>query len=193
MKYYAVKGIDYKNIFETWDEAKKIISVIDKPKYKSFSTKKEAEAFLNDVELSDNVDEPKCYIDGSFDQSTNKYSFGGALIVNGECIEFKRAFGPDEYSEYRNVAGEIRGASYIINYCYTRGLKRLHIFYDYIGIEKWYKGEWKANTNIAIKYQEFAMGIKNKIEVIFHKVKSHTNNKYNDLADRLAKEALDII
>ena len=65
MKYYAVKGIDYKNIFETWDEAKKIISVIDKPKYKSFSTKKEAEAFLNDVELSDNVDEPKCYIDGS--------------------------------------------------------------------------------------------------------------------------------
>ena len=193
MKYYAVKGNDYKNIFESWDEAKKIISVIDNPKYKSFTTKEEAEAFLNDEVVDDNIAEPKCYIDGSYDEKTDKYSFGGALIVDGKCIKFKRAFGPDEYSQYRNVAGEIRGASYIINYCHNRGIKKLHLFYDYIGIEKWYLGEWKANTNIAIKYQEFSMDIKDKIEVVFHKVKSHTNNKYNDMADSLAKEALDII
>ena len=29
-----------------------------------------------------------------------------------------------------------------------------------------------------------------KIEVVFHKVKSHTNNEYNDKVDRLAKEAV---
>ena len=33
---------------------------------------------------------------------------------------------PDEYSELRNVAGEIRGAGYIINYAINLGLKKLH-------------------------------------------------------------------
>ena len=193
MKYYAVKGVDFENIYNSWDEAKKVISEISGPKYKAFSTLEEAEAFLRGEELFDSITEPKCYIDGSFDQNTDKYSFGGVLIINNEPIEFKRSFGPDEYSQYRNVSGEIRGTAYIVNYCQKRGITRLHIFYDYIGIEKWYKMEWKANTNIAIRYVEFAKSMDGKIEVIFHKVKSHTNNKYNERADKLAKEALGIL
>lgn len=190
MKYYAVKGKNFKEIYTSWDEAKENIHNVKNVKYKSFSSKEEAEAFLNDIELIDNINEPKCYIDGSFDINTLRYSFGGVLIIDNEIKEFKKAFDKDEYSEYRNVSGEIRGAAFIINYCYNRGIKKLHIFYDYIGIEKWYMGEWKANTNIAIKYVDFSKTIKDKIEVVFHKVKSHTNNKYNDMADRLAKEAL---
>ena len=190
MKYYAIKGTDYQNIVTSWDEAKEIISTITKPKYKSFSTMEEAQCFLNDEVKDDNVTEPKCYIDGSFDEKTNAYSFGGVLIYDGKEYEFKRKFDSDEYSSFRNVAGEIRGASYIINYSQRRGINKLHLFFDYIGIEKWYKGEWKANTEIAMKYVEFAKTMEGKIEVVFHKVKSHTNNKYNDMADRLAKEAL---
>ena len=193
MKYYGVKGNNYKKVFTSWDEAKEEISKIEKPKYKSFNSLMEAEAFINDEVIDDNITEPKCYIDGSFDAKTNKYSFGGVLIIDGKCYEYKKAFGPDEYSLYRNVSGEIRGAAFIINYCYKKNIKKIHIFYDYIGIEKWYIGEWKANTNIAIKYVEFKNNMIGKIDVIFHKIKSHTNNKYNDLADKLAKEALDII
>ena len=193
MKYYAIKGENYSNIVESWDLAKEIISTIKKPKYKSFSTLEGAQAFIDDKDMDDGVDEPKCYIDGSYDDKSGNYSFGGVLIINDQLVEFKRKFESDEYSQYRNVAGEIRGASYIINYCVNRGIKKLHIFYDYIGIENWYKGIWKANTSIAIKYVEYANKVRNKIDVIFHKVKSHTNNKYNDLADKLAKNALDII
>jgi len=193
MKYYAIKGENYSNIVETWDEAKKIISEVSKPKYKSFSSMEEAQSFLDDKEHLDDVTEPKCYIDGSYDEKTENYSFGGVLIVDNKEYEFKRKFLKDEYSQYRNVAGEIRGASYIINYSQKRGIKRLHLFYDYIGIEKWYKKEWKANSEIASKYSLFASEMEGKIEVIFHKVKSHMNNKYNDLADKLAKEALDLV
>ena len=50
-KYYAIKGNDYKNIVTSWDEAKEIISKIDNPKYKSFSSLEEANAFLNNIEL----------------------------------------------------------------------------------------------------------------------------------------------
>ncbi|MBR6072568.1 MAG: ribonuclease H family protein [Acholeplasmatales bacterium] len=192
MKFYAVKGDNYSNIFTSWDEAKKAIATICNPKYKSFASENDAKDFLDGKNILNEIKEPVCYIDGSYDEKTNAYSFGGILLYNGKEYEFKRRFESDEYSLHRNVSGEIRGASYIINYSLKRGIKKLHLFYDYIGIEKWYKGEWKANTNIAIKYVNFAKEVDGKIEVVFHKVKSHTNDKYNDIADRLAKEALDL-
>ena len=64
--------------------------------------------------------------------------------------------------------------------------------YDYAGIEEWYNESWQAKTPIAMKYVEFVKDIKDKIKVNFIKVKSHSNNKYNDLADELAKKALGI-
>ncbi len=190
-KYYAIKADNYNNIVETWDECKEIIKDLKAPKYKSFHTEEEAKAFLNDevIKLKDDY-EFIAYTDGSFDSETNKYSFGSVLIMNGTEYKFKKGYDPDEYSSLRNVAGEIKGAGFIINYAINKGIKELHLYYDYIGIEKWYVGEWKANSTIAIKYKEFADEAKKKINVIFHKVKSHTNDYYNEMVDKLAKEAL---
>ena len=190
-KYYAIKSDDYKNVVESWDECKEIIKDLKAPKYKSFQTIEEANAFLNDEELKlkDNY-KYMAYTDGSFDSSTNKYSFGCVLLMNGVEYTFKKGYEPDEFSSLRNVAGEIKGAGFIINYAINHNIDELHLYYDYIGIEKWYVGEWKAKSTIAIKYQEFAKEAKNKINVVFHKVKSHTNDYYNEKVDKLAKEAL---
>lgn len=190
-KYYAIKSDDYKNIVESWDEAKEIIKDLKAPKYKSFQTIEEANAFLNGEELKqkDNY-KYMAYTDGSFDSETNKYSFGCVLLMNGVEYTFKKGYEPDEFSSLRNVAGEIKGAGFIINYAINHNIDELHLYYDYIGIEKWYVGEWKAKSTIAIKYQEFAKEAKNKINVVFHKVKSHTNDYYNEKVDKLAKEAL---
>ena len=106
--------------------------------------------------------------------------------------QFKRKFEEDEFSSSRNVAGEVRGASFIINYALKNGINELHLYYDYIGIEKFYTGEWKADKELSKLYQNFANSVKDKIKVHFHKVKSHSNEKYNDLVDSLAKEALGI-
>lgn len=190
-KYYAIKSDDYKNVVESWDECKEIIKDLKAPKYKSFQTIEEANAFLNDEELKlkDNY-KYMAYTDGSFDSSTNKYSFGCVLLMNGVEYTFKKGYEPDEFSSLRNVAGEIKGAGFIINYAINHNIDELHLYYDYIGIEKWYVGEWKAKSTIAIKYQEFAKEAKKKINVVFHKVKSHTNDYYNEKVDKLAKEAL---
>ena len=67
-----------------------------------------------------------------------------------------------------------------------------NLIYDYAGIEKWYTGKWQANSGIAVAYTTFRDQVKNKIKVNFIKVKSHSNDKYNDLADTLAKKALGI-
>ena len=191
-KFYAIKDDNNSIIVESWDEALKIIAEYNKPKYKSFKTKAEAQAFIDDVVLVDDVKEPKCYIDGSYDSNTGRYSFGGILIIDGKEYTFKKAYEPDEFSSSRNVAGEIKGAAFIINYCVKNNINTLHIFYDYEGIENWYKGIWKANSVIASSYVSYVDTIKDKINVVFHKVKSHTNNYYNDYADKLAKEALGI-
>ena len=98
----------------------------------------------------------------------------------------------DGFSKYRNVAGEIKGAAYIMNYCYKNNILSLTLCYDYIGIEKWYDGSWQAKSDIAILYTDFIKNIKDKLSIKFVKIKSHTNNKYNELADKLAKEALGI-
>lgn len=190
MKYYAIKDDLNHEIVDSWDLCKEHLKNYTKPKYKSFKTKEEAEAFLNDEILDDNITAPKAYIDGSFDSKTNAYSFGGVLIIDGKEYPYKKKFEPDEYSSLRNVAGEIQGAGFIIAYAVKKGIKELHIFYDYLGIEKWFTHEWKANSKIAIDYQILADRVKDKIKVYFHKVKSHTNNHYNDYADKLAKEAL---
>ena len=190
MKYYAIKDDLNHEIVDSWDLCKEHLKNYTKPKYKSFKTKEEAEAFLNGEILDDNITAPKAYIDGSYDSKTNAYSFGGVLIMDGKEYPYKKKFEPDEYSSLRNVAGEIQGAGFIIAYAVKKGIKELHIFYDYLGIEKWFTHEWKANSKIAVDYQILADRVKDKIKVHFHKVKTHTNNHYNDYADKLAKEAL---
>ena len=191
-KYYAIKNDEYQNIVTSWDEAKKIIDKLNNPKYKSFLNLNEAKSYLNDeIYKGDDAYEWMSYVDGSYDKDKNKYSFGCILIHNGEVIEsFNKSFN-DDYIIHHNVAGEVRGASYVINHAIKMGLKELHLYFDYEGIAKFYGELWKPKTELGIKYQEFAKDAKKKINVIFHKVKSHSNNYYNDLVDKLAKDALD--
>jgi len=192
MKYYAIKDDNQSEIVTSWEECQEALKKYASPKYKSFTSKEEALAFINGVLLDDGIKMPKAYIDGSFDEKTNSYSFGGILIIDNKEYVFKKKYENDAYSDLRNVAGEIKGAGFIINYCIKLGIKELHIFYDYLGIEAWYNEVWKANSSIAVEYQKFAKEAKTKIHVIFHKVKSHTNNHYNEMADKLAKEALEL-
>lgn len=190
MKYYGIKGENKSFIETSWDIAQLRIKECIKPKYKAFKTIEEAKAFINDEALEVKASGPIAYVDGSYNNETGEYSFGCVLLVNDLEYKFNKKFPKDSYSSARNVAGEIKGASFIIQYAINRGFKSLDIYYDYIGIEKWYLHEWKANSDIAIKYTEFADKARDLIKVTFHKVKSHTNDHYNDMADLLAKEAV---
>lgn len=191
MKYYAVKNGRTPGIYETWDECKEQVNNFNGAIYKSFSNKEDAEAFIND-EVKENTSDTFAYVDGSYNPKTEDYSFGAVLINNGVETRFKRKYEKDEYSVHRNVAGEIKGAGFIINYAINHGIKELDLYYDYEGIHAWYAGLWKASTPIAKVYVAFASTARDKIKINFIKVKSHTNVYYNDLVDELAKEAVGI-
>lgn len=192
LKYYAVKNGFKTGIFTSWEECQKQVNGYKNACFKSFSVLEDAKIYLKDEEKEVDLIDAVAYVDGSYDVKTNRYSFGCVFFYQGQEYQYNKAFDDENFALMRNVSGEIKGAAFIIQFCINRGIKKLHLYYDYEGIEKWYTGIWQAKKKETQMYRDFALKAKEKIEVVFHKVKGHSNNKYNDLADRLAKDALGI-
>lgn len=95
-------------------------------------------------------------------------------------------------SAMRNVSGEICAAVVAIQYCIERKIPSVTIYHDYEGVGKWADDEWKANNVYTRVYKNYVKGARVNCDVKFCKVKAHSNNKYNDMADALAKSALGI-
>jgi ribonuclease HI len=90
----------------------------------------------------------------------------------------------------RNVSGEIKGAMVAMDKAIERKKDTLYLYYDYAGIEHWAKGDWKTNKEGTKNYKEYYDSIKNKLNVVFIKVRAHSGIELNEEADRLAKEAI---
>ena len=198
-KYYAVKKGRKTGVFETWDECKQSVSGFSGAAYKSFTTREEASAFVNGTKSNNDKEEPDdkqseafAYVDGSYDDTTKSYSYGMVMMHKDEELCFSKKFDKDDMSDMRNVAGEIKGAEMAMRYALKNQYKKLYIFHDYEGIAKWCTGEWKTNKEGTRAYRNFFEKIKHQLEVHFVKVVAHTNIKYNDMADALAKSALGI-
>lgn len=191
-KYYAVKEGRCPGIYETWEECKKQVDGFSGAVYKSFPDKDSALLFIKDGEILENP-ENCAYVDGSFSLENLEFSYGAVLFLNGEVLEFSQKFSDPELISMRNVAGEIKGAEFVMRYCVEHNIKNISIYYDYMGIEKWCTGEWKANRPGTIYYRDYYNSIKDKLKVQFIKVKGHSGDKYNDMADELAKKALGIL
>ena len=191
MKYYAVKNGRKTGIFTDWSECRESVNGYSGAEYKSFLTESEAEAYLNGGEPT-GFSGITAYVDGSFNEKTSEFSYG-AVIIDGDGIKtFSEKFSDSELSSMRNVAGEIKGAEFVMKYCLENGITAVRLIYDYEGIAKWALGEWKRNKIGTIAYKNYYDSIKDALFVQFDKVKSHSGNKYNDMADKLAKQALGI-
>lgn len=131
------------------------------------------------------------YVDGSFNQRNFVYGSGMVIIVNNEVVHEQSLSGNDPIlAKQRNVAGEMRAAMAAMKFAINNCMTSLVIHYDYLGIEKWVTGEWKRNNDYTKGYREFMnkMMDDHDISVYFRKVKAHSNDKFNDRADELAKK-----
>lgn len=196
MKYYAVKNGRKVGIFETWDECKAQVDGYSGAEYKSFTKKEDALSFLGigGQESFDFMDDGviKAYVDGSYNIETCEFSFGAVMFLGGEPTTFSQKFSDPDLAEMRNVAGEIKGAEFVMRYCKEHGIPAIEIYYDYEGIAAWAEGRWKTNKHGTIAYKEAYDELSKSVKVTFCKVKGHSGDKYNDMADRLAKDALGI-
>lgn len=194
-KYYAIRKGRETGIFDSWDKCKSLVAGFSGAEYKSFSSKKDAEAYLygSAESICSTPSENYAFVDGSFNSATGTYGYGGFLIANGEKIILQGNGNDPEMASMRNVAGEVLGATAAMEKAIELGLKTIDIHYDYMGIEKWATGEWKRTKSGTKKYFAYVQMIQGLLEVHFVKVKGHSGIEGNEEADALAKQAVGIM
>lgn len=198
-KYYAVKEGRNIGVFNSWDECKAQVDGYSGAVYKSFKTMEEAENFIGIDSNNHNDNGYKkedcavAYVDGSFNVATGEFSYGAVIFYDEKEIHLKDKFDNKELATMRNVAGEIYGSMAAMQYAMDNELDSIKIYHDYEGVAKWCQGLWKTNKAGTMAYKEFYNEASKKLHIEFVKVKGHSGDKYNDLADKLAKEALGIV
>ena len=131
------------------------------------------------------------YIDGSYSNQLKVYSFGAVILTpDGGIIEQNGSNNHEDALENWNVAGELLGAMYVTRWAVNNNYKKIIIRHDYEGIAKWFTREWKAKSFSAREYRVYMDKMSNCIEIAFEKVAAHSGDKYNDIADNLAKQAI---
>lgn len=201
-KYYAVKVGKSVGIYNNWEDCKKQVTGFSGAIYKSFPTLEEAKNYLNNGNIENEVnsfslediseDEIVAYVDGSYKKDTLEYGYGVVLILKDDIIELFGKGEDPEVAKSRNVTGELFGSIRAISEAIKLKKKKITVFYDYQGISSWTNGEWKCNLPLTIGYRDKIKEFRKEIEILFVKVKAHSNDKYNDLADHLAKKSLGI-
>ena len=167
-KVYAVRNGRKTGVFDTWAECQRQTTGFSGAEFKSFTTREGAEAYLAGEDGEDVF---------TVSQGTE------ALVGDGTMTAYVDA-------QMHNVAGEIKGAEAAMRFAVANQIKRLVIYHDYEGIAKWCNGAWKANKEGTKAYQAYYKSIRSMLDIEFVKVKGHSNDHYNDMADALAKQAL---
>lgn len=196
MPFYAVRKGRKLGVFLSWSECEEQVKGFSGAEFKKFDSLVEAEAFAGKT-LDEDIESengPIFYVDGSFNNRTNRAGYGLVLLKDNKVIiKDLGTTHPHEITSLQNVLGEIKGAIKATDIAIANDYKNITIVYDYFGIEKWAKGQWGAKNEVTKYYQKVMKERMKYIKINFQKVKSHSNNKWNDEADRLAKIGSGII
>ncbi|AGJ90577.1 viroplasmin family protein [Mycoplasma putrefaciens] len=199
-KFYAVKQGRKPGIYTSWEQTKLQVNKFVNAEFKAFSNKQDALDYLNYKNkqtitkpakntISTDKNSAIAYTDGSYDVESKTYSFGAVVIFNNKQVHISQRFNDSKTAELRNVAGELLAAMHVTQFCLDNNIKDLKIYHDYQGVSKWVTQEWQANKEFTKKYKEYMQNKQKQINISFEWVKAHSNNKYNELADRLAFNA----
>ena len=193
--YYAVAVGRNVGIYHSWDECKKQVLGYPNAKYKKFDNELGAQSFIDmytgGEDVTDYSNYYKAYTDGS-NVGTTKYAYGFVILDPKENVIQRGCGGYDkgEFLVHRNIAGECFGVLKALDYCKENNITSLLIYHDYIGLKHWAEGSWKTNSAISIYYKNGINYYREYIGFKFVWVKGHNKNKWNEEADKLAKDGL---
>ena len=203
-KFYAFYNFETSEsgIVSTWQECEQKVKNVSSIQYKKFRSLQDAKSYIEQFkniaeEVTDKDDLIHFYVDGSYRHGKSaKASWAWVAIhQNNKVAEDSGVTSGNALS--RNIDGEISATLKALDWFFHKKhyqqfskylQQKIVICYDYAGIEYWAKGVWSAKTEISISYQK---NVKNYTKnILFQKIKSHSNDLWNDYVDLLAKEQL---
>lgn len=194
-KYYAVQAGRVPGIYTTWNDCQKQVIGYKGARYKSFPTMEAAKAYMDGSEAADAAGKEvvqkgwAIYVDGSF--LNGRYGWGFAAYRDGVLIHTANGFDDkEEAAALHNVAGELKATIEAVRWAKEEGFSPITIYHDYAGISEWALGHWKTNRDLTRRYADYIS--RHLSWVNFCKVTGHTGVVGNEMADKLAKEALGI-
>ena len=199
MTYYGVKKGRNPGVYQSWLECETEVHGFSGAEHKKFSTEQEALEFVafkfkkkksKKKRVVITKKSVKAFVDGSYNSQDNIVGYGVVLIEDDEPVikNFGTYTHPD-MQKTQQLYGELKAAMEAVELAYANGYNELTIVHDYNGIEYLATGYFEAGTPITQNYKKFMDFYMDKLEIQFEKVKSHSGDKYNDMADKLAKMA----
>lgn len=205
-KYYAVAKGKTPGVYLTWADCQNQTSGFSGAIFQKFYDKTEAEAFVanhgvdpfdtqpatqvntpdNDVDYLSDRYNLVYFVDGSYNPDTNVVGAGLVVVSKGTIIN-EIPYTLDNKSNMRNVFGEIFATVKAAENAILVGEEKIAIVYDYQGIESWANRDWKAKNQYTQLYADKMNEFAKKLEIDFHKVKSHTGIEFNEAVDLVAK------
>jgi len=190
--FYAVLSGRRPGIYTSWRECQQQVTGFKGARFKGFVTRQEAEGFMAGTAEEAAVGEAwtegtVIFVDGSY--MGGNYSWGFAVYQDGKLLAAENGAGTSaEAAKLHNVAGEMEAARQAVLWAEATGTEPVTICHDYEGIAAWPLGRWQAKLP---QTQAYAAFMQPRLTwVRFRKVAGHTGVEGNELADRLAKEAL---
>ncbi|GIV25834.1 MAG: hypothetical protein KatS3mg026_1526 [Bacteroidia bacterium] len=126
-------------------------------------------------------------VDGAW-KPPNQVGYGLVIRRDGEEVYREGGLVPADDPDligHRQIGGEIYAVVQAVRWCLRHRIPACRIYYDYEGLARWARGEWKAHTPLTRRYVAFLQ--KAPLHITWVKVPAHTGWRWNELADELAK------
>ena len=91
------------------------------------------------------------YVDGSYNKKEDLCGWGVVFLYEDEPPEY---FSGCCRGIHWNVTGEINAAMFAVEKALEYGCTAVEIHYDYVGIERWVTGTWKAKKEETQEYRD---------------------------------------
>ena len=130
------------------------------------------------------------YVDASYSDNERFGAVGIVLLTSSEVIQYSEIPEDLEDCALTSTNHELLAAAKAIKMAKERHIKNLIIKYDNSSIGELAKSQSVSKTSMEEWYKQLVMKHREKMSITFKKVKGHSKEYFNELADRLAYKAM---